>query len=302
MRIYYGSKNIKLSPLAVALGDFDAIHKGHLAIISDTVSYAKEKGILSAVYMFASNPNKDGKSVNTLSKRLEILEKSGIDVCVVEEFTKEFKETDCKTFAKEYIENRLNAKGVFVGFNYRFGKGASGDAETLKELCEGTQIFVKPCVMEGNIQVSSTVVKESIEKGEVDTAKAFMGRYFSIRGVVVKGKQIGRTIGFPTANIEYPKGIVIPKEGVYITQTKIGDNKYYSITNVGEKPTVSDRTPNIETAVGDFNKDIYGEEIEIEFCRYIREIQKFDSLLSLKEQIEKDMEMAKEFFGKGDRK
>ena len=126
-----------------------------------------------------------------------------------------------------------------------------------------------------------------------------MGRYFSIKGVVVRGKQIGRTIGFPTANIEYPMGIVIPKEGVYITQTKIGDNKYYSITNVGEKPTVSDKSQNIETAVGDFSGDIYGEEIEIEFCRYIREIQKFDSLDVLKNQLSEDMEQAKTFFERG---
>lgn len=299
MRIYYGSKDIKLTPSAVALGDFDAMHKGHMEIISDMIGYAKENGVLSTVYMFASNPNKDGKSVNNLQKRLEILEKCGIDVCVVEEFTKEVKETSCLSFATEYIGNRINAKAVFVGFNYRFGKDAIGDTQALKELCKNVEIYVKPCVTEENIPISSTAIKESIEKGEVEKAKAFMGRCFSIRGEVVKGKQIGRTIGFPTANVEYPSEIVIPKEGVYITQSKIGDNKYYSITNVGKKPTVSDETLNIETAVGDFSKDIYGEEIEIEFCRYIREIEKFDSLFGLKKQLEKDMERAREFFGKG---
>ena len=130
----------------------------------------------------------------------------------------------------------------------------------------------------------------------METAKEFMTRGFSIRGTVIKGKQLGRTIGFPTANIEYPAGAILPKEGVYITLCKIGENKYCSITNVGEKPTVSDERKNIETAIGDFDADIYGEQIEIEFFSRIRDISKFESLDKLKEQLSEDMNMAKSFF------
>ena len=131
----------------------------------------------------------------------------------------------------------------------------------------------------------------------MEKVKKFMTRTFSISGTVIKGKQLGRTIGFPTANIEYPKGVVLPKEGVYITICKIGENKYYSITNVGEKPTVSDERKNIETAIGDFDGDIYGEQIQIEFCKRIRDISRFDSLDKLREQLLRDMDMAKSFFG-----
>ncbi len=301
MRIYYGSEKLKLPPSAVAMGDFDAIHKGHQAIILDMIKYAKENDLLSVVYMFASPPNKSFPHINTLSKRIEILEKLGVECCVIEEFTFEYKHTSCEDFVKEYIKHRLNAKGVFVGFNYRFGATASGDTSLLERLCKDTKVFVMPCIKINDIPVSSTVIREMIEIGRVDCAREFMGRCFSIKGCVVKGRQLGRTIGFPTANIEYPEETVVPMEGVYITRCKIGNDRYYSITNVGEKPTVMEEHRNIETAVMDFSRDIYGEEIEIEFNKYIRKIKKFDSLDDLKKQLTNDIIKAKEFFGKDDK-
>lgn len=295
MKVYFGSKDLRLSPSAVALGGFDAIHKGHAAIISDMISYAKENKLLSVVYMFASPFDKGQKMLNTLQKRLEILEAEGVECCVVEEFDEEFKNTSKETFAKEYISNRLGAKAIFVGFDYRFGKGAEGSAADLKTLCRA-EVFVKDCVKLCGRAVSSTAIKEMIEAGDVKAASEYMGRHFSLSGKVVRGKQIGRTIGFPTANLKYPEGIVIPKMGVYITKSKIGGKKYYSITNVGEKPTISDKTQNIETSIGEFSDDIYGEVIEVEFCERIREIRKFSSLDALKSQLKSDMLAAKKYF------
>ncbi len=301
MRICYGSDGLKLPPSALALGDFDAIHKGHQVIIKNMIEHARENELLSVVYMFSSHPNKNLIGINTLSKRLEILENMGVDCCVVEDFTPEYKNTSCVDFVEDYIKNRLSAMAVFVGFNYRFGKGADGNVDTLKTLCKNAEVFVTPCIMVNEIPISSTAIKTMIEEGKVDLAYDFMGRFFSVKGRVIKGKQLGRTIGFPTANMEYPRGTVIPKEGVYITQTKVGNNKYYSITNVGEKPTVMDKSCNIETSVGDFSQDIYGKEIEIEFCKYIRCIEKFDSLENLKNQLNKDMKKAESFFRKEDK-
>lgn len=301
MKVYHGSQGLRLPDSAVALGDFDAIHKGHRIIIENMVSYAKKNKLLSVVYMYSVRPGKELLSINTLEKRLEILEKLGVECCVIEDFTPEYKDTSCNDFVKAYIENRLNAKGLFVGFNYRFGKMAKGDVNTLKGLCKNAEVFVIPCVKIRDIPVSSTLIRNMINQGDVLSAKEFLGRYFSVSGKVVRGKQLGRTIGFPTANIEYKAGNIIPLEGVYITRSRIGNNKYYSITNVGAKPTVMDEVRNIETAIGDFSKDIYGEEIEVEFCEYIRKIEKFESLEMLKNQLKKDMAKAKKFFAEGEK-
>ncbi len=297
MRKIFGSENLKIENCAVALGNFDAIHKGHMAIFSDMLSFAKENGLLPVVYMFKDSPNKGELGINSLDKRLEILEEMGVEVAVVEEFSS-VKNISYDEFIGEYIKNRLGAKAVFVGFNYRFGKGAEGDAKILSGLCkkDNIDVFIKDCVKIDGVTVSSSKIKEFITAGEMEKAKGFMTRGFSVSGTVIKGKQLGRTIGFPTANIEYPDGVVLPEEGVYITLCKIGDNKYYSITNIGEKPTVSDERKNIETAIGDFDADIYGEQIEIEFCKRIRDISKFESLDKLKEQLSKDMNTAKIFF------
>ena len=298
MRKIFSSENLKIENCAVALGNFDAIHKGHIAIISDMLSFAGENNLLSVVYMFKDSPNKGDMEINSLEKRLEILEEMGVEVAIVEEFDY-VKNIPYEDFAEEHIKSRMGAKAVFVGFNYRFGKGAQGDAKILKDLCEkdNIDVFIKDCVKIDGVTVSSSKIKEFVAEGKMEEAREFMTRNFSVSGTVIKGKQLGRTIGFPTANIEYPDGVVLPKEGVYITLCKTGENKYYSITNVGGKPTVSDESKNIETAIGDFDEDIYGKRIEIEFCKRIRDISKFDSLDGLKEQLLNDMDMAKNFFG-----
>ncbi len=298
MRIIFGSENLKIENSAVALGNFDALHKGHIAIIADMLGFAKEHKLVPVVYMFKDSPNKGELGINSLEKRIEILDEMGVRVAVAEEFN-DIKNIPYDKFVEEYIKNRMGAKAVFVGFNYRFGKGAEGDAKILEDLCkkDNINVFIKDCVKIDGVTVSSSKIKEFIAEGEMEKVREFMTRGFSISGTVIKGKQLGRTIGFPTANIEYPKGVVLPKEGVYITICKIGENKYYSITNVGEKPTVSDERKNIETAIGDFDGDIYGEQIEIEFCKRIRDISKFDSLDKLRDRLSRDMDMAKSFFG-----
>ncbi len=303
MRVYKGSENLKIEDSAVALGDFDAIHKGHIEIINSAGEYAREKGLLWTVYMFSRRPNKMGKSINSLEKRLEILEEMGVEAVITEEFTDEYKNTSCDEFVSDYIIKRLNARAVFIGYNYHFGKDAKGDARMLGRLLEPykTKVFVNDCVQLQEVAVSSSEIRKMIENGETEKAELFMNRYFSVSGKVIEGKKLGRTIGFPTANIEYPKDTVIPQSGVYISRTTVGDNKYYSITNVGEKPTVCDENKNIETTIGEFSQDIYGETIEIEFVKKIRNIEKFNSLLELKCQLEKDMKEAKEYFEKGNK-
>ena len=300
MRVYYGSENLKLEKSAVALGDFDAIHKGHIEIINSAGEYAGENGLLHTVYMFSHRPNKKVQSINSTEKRLEILESMGVEAVVIDEFSEEYKNTACEEFVSEYIVKRLSAKAVFVGYNYRFGKGAVGDGEMLKALCKpyGVEVIMMDCVSIDGTAVSSSEIRQLINCGMVDKASKLMGRNFSVSGTVVEGKHIGRTIGFPTANMEYPEDTVIPQSGVYISKTTVHGDKYYSITNVGEKPTMNDKNKNIETVIGGFSGNIYGERIEVEFVRRMREIVKFDTLSELRGQLENDMKCAKEYFGK----
>lgn len=301
MKIFYGSENFEKMKTAVALGDFDAIHKGHIKIISSAGKYAKEHNCVWTVHMFSRRPNKTVKTINDREKRLKILEELGVEAVVVENFTDEIKNTSCEKFITEYIAKRLNAKAVFVGENYHFGMSAAGDAKVLEKLCreQGIKTFISKYEKTDGIPVSSTRIREMIENGDVEKARELMTRSFSLSGEVVKGKQIGRTIGFPTANVEYPRDTVIPQQGVYITMCRIGNEKFSSVTNVGEKPTVSETGENIETAINGFSGDIYGEKIEIEFIRKIRDIKKFDKLSDLSEQLENDMNKAKAYFEKG---
>ena len=202
------------------------------------------------------------KRVNTLEKRLEILEDMGADIVVIEEFSPQFKRVSYDEFVREYLVNRYNAAAVFSGENYRFGYMAEGDTQKLTAECAkfGVEVFTEECVqLEGVI--SSTEIRRFVEKGDMEGAARYMGRPFSLSGRVVHGKALGRTLGFPTANIEIPHGFVIPKSGVYAARVVIGQKSYFSVVNVGTKPTVNDEKPNIESYIFDFDGEIYGVEI-----------------------------------------
>lgn len=295
MKIFFGSDSLEKNETAVALGDFDALHKGHIEIINEAVAYARENGILSAVYMFENSP-KGNYHINTPERRIEIVESLGVDICVLERFTEKYKNLTCEEFVSEYIKKRLCARAVFVGFNYRFGCGATGGVSTLASLCgEEILVDVHDCVKRDGEIISSSRIRHLISAGDMEEAKALTGRNFEISGRVKTGNQIGRKIGFPTANIEYPTLQLTPKEGVYITDVTVLGKTYRAITNVGEKPTVGEEHRNIETAILDFCDNIYGEIIKIEFLKYIRDIKKFETLDALSLQLESDAETARNY-------
>lgn len=279
--------NVITKKTAVALGSFDALHKGHLGVIGENVRYAKKNNLLSMVQLVERN---ESDKVNTLSKRLEILGDMGVDVVVIEEFTPEFKSVRYDRFIEEFICKKYNAAAVFAGENYRFGFMAEGDVERLREICGEFNIgvFVVPYVLERDKVVSSSAIRRFVEKGEVEKARDYMSRHFSLSGEVIHGNSVGRKHGFPTANISIPTEIVIPKDGVYATKINVDGKTYRGLTNVGAKPTVKIDERNIETYILDFDGDLYGKKIEIEFLKRIRDTKKFDSLKELKKQIEED--------------
>lgn len=302
MQIYYDA-NIKLSNTAVALGQFDALHRGHIEIIKRTVKYAKENNLKALVYLFVNDPmevicGKTQMSVNTLSKRLEVLEETGVDIVVAQKFDEEFMLLSKTEFTEKYIFEKLDAKYVAAGFNYRFGKSGEGDTEFLEKECakRNVKVDIVPEISYLGDRVSSSRIRCEIENGNMETVTALMQRPFSVKGEVIRGNNIGEKIDFPTANMNMPVFQVAPKLGVYITQTVIGEKRYPAITNVGERPTVENGKCFIETHIDGFSGNLYGKEIEVEFLKFIREINKFESLDELKDQLNKDKCSMRNYF------
>lgn len=296
---------IKLSDTAVALGSFDAMHKGHCEIIRRTIDYAKKNKLCSVVYMFRNHPasfvnGEEIKSINTFKKRLEIAKNLGTDLVIAQWFTQEFKNITPFDFFTRYLCNHLGARFVSAGFNYHFGKDGAGDTSALELF--GNEYDVKictvPCVRVNGCPISSSRIRKLISDGNMEEAADCLGRFFSVSGKVIHGNQIGRTIGFPTANVNLPKDNITPKSGVYITKTYVGDKSYPSITNVGTRPTVNCSNSLIETHLENFCGDIYGLEITVEFYSYLREIKKFPNLEQLKAQLNCDQNRLKSFFTK----
>lgn len=312
MRVFVAEneKNLKelqgrFSHTAVALGGFDAMHKGHQAIIQKVVETARAEGLTSVVYFFV-NQSKEVllrekiPSVNTLERRLAILEELGVDVAIAQWVTKEFLETSPENFVAEYLKNILNAKMIAAGFNYRFGKRGEGDVTLLRSLGEPLEIRVceVPCITQGGETVSSTRIRRLIGEGKLEEAKECLGRAYTLSGTVVAGNRQGRELGIPTANLEFPEDLLLPREGVYLTETRVDGDWIPSMTNVGGKPSVAKNHPGIETHLLDFDGDLYDREIEVRFHKKIRDIIRFEKLEELQEQLQKDKKSVREHFAK----
>ncbi len=275
------------SKTAVALGSFDAIHKGHLKVIGRAVDFAKANNLVSLVQIFDVPINK--LAINSLAKRLKILEDCGVDAVVIETFDGQFRKIDCQQFVTKYIKDRYSAQKVFAGDNYRFGYMAEGDSNRLVDECNdcGIETEIVECLYIDGV-VSSSRIRELIIQGKMEEAAKYMSRPYSIAGEVIHGKGIGRNLGFPTANISLPQTQVLPKDGVYLSRVNFDSQVFWGITNIGAKPTVGVAESNVETYISDFKGDIYGKKIEVEFLKYLREIQAFENLDNLKVQLQKD--------------
>ena len=283
----------------VALGFFDGIHKAHQKIIGSAVVEATEKGFKSAVITLDKSPKEyfgktSEESLTPTNKKNELLTNLGVD----EVYYLEFNEKLQNLSAEEFINNilkKLNVDKVFCGFDYRFGYKGLGTPDLIKD--NGIEVMVQEKQKIDEEKISTTVLKEFVRKGEFSKYKEYTGRFYSISGLVVKGRQLGRTINFPTANLELDGKYLLPEtNGVYITKIKVNNNIYKSVTNIGYNPTVSDEKNKkfIETHILDFDEDIYGEKIEIYFYEFLRKEQKFESFDHLKEQLKLDKKNCEE--------
>ncbi len=304
MKIFNSLDEIRgTSPCAVAVGNFDGVHKGHRKLIQSAVEKAKEKGIKSAVFTFSNHPRNllAGRTVvqniQYSEEKHRIMEDLGVDYLFNIEFTWDICNMAPEDFINELLIDTLKAKYVFCGFNYTFGSRAAGNPQMLEEVggARGLELcMIDPVEVDGNL-VSSTFIRGLIETGQMDKCKKFLGEYYTIGGEVVVGNKLGRTIGFPTSNLMIDESMVTPPNGVYITYCIYNGVRYPSITNVGVKPTIGTYKKNVETHIFNFNKELYGKQIMVQFVKKTRNERKFDSLDALKEQIRKDCIHAKKY-------
>lgn len=282
---------------AVALGNFDGIHKGHAKLIRRMVKSANERALKPSVLLFKNHTRSHDILILTgTEQKISILKKLGVETIFLKSFDKSLMEMSPNTFIEDILINKINSKIVVVGFDYRFGHKASGNAEMLKEICMkyGTDVIIEDPVLYDNLPISSSSIREMISNGNIEDANKLLEYNFSLVGTVVDGRKQGRVFGFPTANLELSENYVLPKNGVYHTHVHIKGETFTGLTSVGFNPTVSDdEIIKIETYILDFSRNVYGEKIEVEFLRFIREEIKFDDVNLLTEQMKNDLKTVK---------
>lgn len=275
---------------AVTIGNFDGVHKGHKKLLEKLYLCAKEKDLTSLVYTFSEHPQKS-KAITDTEEKEKLIEETGIDILYYENF-EDVKDLFPEEFVKNILVDKLNIKHAVIGENNRFGKNAKGDAELLKKLGKtyGFSVEVFKPVYEDGVLCSSTEIRKNIENGSVDVANKLMGRNYKISGTVISGKKLGRTYGFPTANLKFSTTKVIPESGVYATNIYIDKKQFKGITNVGVTSFDETEIKRIETFIIDFNGDLYDKTIDIEFIEKMRDFIPFENVNQLEEQLTKDKE------------
>lgn len=281
---------------SVTLGNFDGIHLGHQELIKNTVDDARRLGVCSAVLTFEPHPlrvlapDRAPKMLLTHKDKMQLLQALGVDCVVIQQFDRAFAAISAEDFVRKYLCERLRAKKVWVGKDLRFGKGRGGDIENLRAW--GAQLdyavgIVEPVMVAGE-RVSSSRIRELIGAGAVDAVQPMLARYYFVSGKVVSGHRRGRELGFPTANIA-SRAEIIPRDGIYATLFHLGEKVLPSVTSVGLNPTFGAGPRTVESYILHFDREIYGESVQLSFVARLRDELNFTSVASLIEQIHVDV-------------
>ena len=283
----------------VTIGTFDGIHKGHQKIFNKVINVSKQSNLSSVVLTFFPHPriilNKynDIKMIDTLDEKIEHLEKIGIDNLIIHPFDKKFSLLSADQFIKEYLVEKLKLKHIIIGYDHRFGKGREASVSDLKEYSSDFNFIVDEIDAQEieKIAISSTKIRNSVNQGDLETTKKYLGRFFSLTGKVIKGDGLGKQIDYPTANLLIEEDYkIIPKDGVYYIRTRIDNKLYNGMMNIGHRPTIGNKAKSIEVNLFNFDRDIYDKIISIDVVVKIRDEKKFSSINALKAQLAKDEE------------
>lgn len=300
--INYPTSDFK-TPTVIALGSFDALHIAHMQLVGYAVDYAKKNNISSGVYMFERRPetvlmpDDDNLCILSNDSKCDILDSAGVDIVCFSNFG-----DICNMSARDFVmmlKDNFDISCVVVGFHYRFGYKAEGDVELLKTLGDelGFEVKVFDPIMIDDRIVSSTYIRSLVAKGDMHRALRFLGRPFFLLGDVIADRGFGSQIGFPTANISVQNDMALPAFGVYATKVYIDGIEHNGVTNVGIRPTFSLDMPTVETHILEFDGDIYGECIKVDFIAKIRGEKKFNTLNELQVQIFSDIDKAELLLG-----
>ena len=285
------------SAKVTTIGTFDGVHIGHQKILKQVVALAKKQGFIPIVLTLFPHPRmvlqKDDsiKLLNTIDERIDILKSLGIEAVIVKEFTTAFANLSARDYVKNILVDELNTKQIVIGYDHHFGKNRSANIKDLKTFAENYNFKVEEISAQDikDVTVSSTKIRNALDKGEVALANSFLGYNYFITGTVIKGKGIGRTIDFPTANIYIEESYkLIPNDGVYVIQSQIKNKTVFGMMNIGTNPTVDGKTRSIEVNFFNFKEDIYNTKLKIEFLKRLRTEQKFKNLEALKLQLKTD--------------
>jgi riboflavin kinase/FMN adenylyltransferase len=305
MKIFHGTENANISrPTVLTLGVFDGLHLGHQRIMQTVVERAAATNSVPTVITFdphpraVLHPESAPPLLQTLDQRLAAFEVLGIEQAIVVRFNREFAAQDAGAFLRDTVFERLQAREVFLGKGFAFGKNRGGNIELLRRMSGELGFFadeVEEVCLRGK-RISSSEIRKLLAVGKTNLARRMLGRPYGVEGKIVHGARRGRTIGFPTANL-HPNNRVIPKFGVYATATLIGDRWRRGITNVGVRPTFENEAePSIETYIFDFDGDLYGDVLRVRFLHRIRDEKKFGGIDELKAQIELDTRRTLNYF------
>ncbi|WP_068774672.1 bifunctional riboflavin kinase/FAD synthetase [Paenibacillus sp. FJAT-26967] len=304
IHLSYPIQNAEILPFAgrkvIAIGDFDGVHLGHREVIGRAVENARRLGVPAAIMTFDPHPrellgqDKYSRLLSPTSYKLEVFEKLGVDCTYVLRFDKALMQASPQQFVDRVLA-ALGVEMVVVGFDFTFGYKGQGTPDTLCELGQGRFAVevVRPFRMNG-VKVSSTAIREALLEGRPPAATELLGRSYGVRGVVVSGDKRGRQLGFPTANMDLTENFVIPAAGVYAVQVLLNDSWYQGVMNIGTKPTFhSGKVLSLEAHLLDFDADIYGSTIFVEFIDYLRPERKFNGMDELITQLKRDVDTAR---------
>lgn len=291
-------------PTVVTIGTFDGVHIGHRKIIQRLVDSSKAKNLQTALLTFFPHPrmvlqqNADLKLIDSIEEKKSILKNTGLEHLIIHPFTMDFSRLSAEEYVENILVKGLNAKKIVIGYDHRFGRNRTADIEDLKMFGKNYGFEVDEISKQDveDVSVSSTKIRNALENGDLEKANAYLNRPFVLSGSIIKGKGLGRKMGYPTANLNIKdEHKLIPKEGVYVVASVINGDKYFGMMNIGTNPTVGGQSQSIETFFFDMNQDLYGEYLEIQLLKRIRSEAKFEGLDALIKAMEADEVFARKY-------